>query len=287
MNESHNSVVDDISIEIGVHDLSALATFRHKLPAAGRIYVNAVAGAGAAARIAAAAKLAEYGFQPVPHIAARRMASATALKDYFAQLTAAGVVEVLIIGGDVPKPLGPFTSALDVIESGIPQEFGIGRVGIAGYPDGHPGISNATLQDAMQQKLAACQRHRIEPYVVTQFSFQADSIIRWCREFQDNHPDIDVHAGIPGPARLATLLRFANICGVQSSARKLLANRTIGLDLLRGAAPWAQLSAIEKYRADTQRNISAHVFTFGGLKEAVGWLDQVRSGVVNEERLKI
>lgn len=284
---ANHSVVDDIAVEIGVHDLRALAKYRQKLPANGRIYINAVAGTGAAARIEAATKLTGYGFQPVPHVAARRMQSAAVLEDYLSQLSTAGVSEVLIIGGDIPVPMGPFASGLDVIESGIPEKYGIGRIGVAGYPDGHPMLCNAVLQEALRQKISACRARQIEPYVVTQFSFQADSIIQWCCNFHASYPDIDVHAGIPGPARLATLLRFARICGVQSSARKLLAHKTIGLELLRGAAPWAQLSAIEKYRADTQCNIFAHVFTFGGLQEFVGWLEQVRSGVAGEEVLKI
>lgn len=288
MNEQkeNRSVVDDFSVEIGAHDLSALAKYWDKLPANGRVYINAVAGAGAPARIKTAARLAQLGFQPVPHIAARRINSAAALDDYVSQFTTAGVSELLIIGGDVPEPLGPFASALDVIESGVPEKYGIERIGVAGYPDGHPGISGAILQDTLQQKIASCRDHQIEPYVVTQFSFQAESIIQWCSDFHEVFPDVYVRAGIPGPARLATLLRFAKICGVQSSARKLLKNKSVGLDLLRGTAPWSQLRALERYRSVTQRNISAHIFSFGGLREVVSWLEQVGSGAAVEEALK-
>ena len=270
--------LEGMSLEIGVHDLDALDRNRHQLPENGRVYVNAVAGEGAEARIKIAVQLRDFGFQPVPHIAARRMQSAKELDDYLAAFVErAGVREILVIGGDLDKPLGPYDSALDVIESRLPAKHGIGRIGIAGYPDGHPFIDDAVLGVALEAKLQACSATGIDSYVVTQFSFQAESIIDWCSAAQAKRPELHIHAGIPGPAKFGTLLRFAKICGVQSSVRKLMANKTMGLDLLRRAAPWKQIEAIGRYRIDTGQPLSAHLFTFGGVTESVSWLQQVRS----------
>lgn len=283
-----NVALDGLSLEIGVHDLDALAKHRGAIPRIDRIYINAVAGAGAPARIETARKLAEFGFQPVPHIAARRIVSANALDDYLSELSEkAGVQEILVIGGDVAEPLGPFASALEVIDSGILQKRGIQRIGIAGYPDGHPEIADDILRQALDAKLVACQAAGISAYAVTQFSFQADSIINWCGELHARHPNLMVHAGIPGPAKVATLMRFAKICGVQSSAKKLLANKKIGLDLLRGVAPTAQLEAIGQYRIKTGKSVYPHVFTFGGLQELVRWLEQLRTGGNGTNTIKI
>ena len=268
-----------LSLEIGVHDLEALEQNRRLLPTGGRIYVNAAAGENPETRITTAAQLTAYGYQPVPHIAARRMRTAEELDDYLGGFVQrAGVSEILVIGGDVTEPLGPYGDALDVIASGLTAKHGIRRIGIAGYPDGHPDIETRALNRALEAKLAACRKTATDPYIVTQFSFQARSIIDWCRAIHDKHPDLRIHAGIPGPAKLRTLLRFARICGVQSSMKKLLANKKTGLDLLRGAAPWEQLEAIGQYRLETGRPLSAHLFTFGGLIEAVSWLQQVRTG---------
>ena len=272
------SVAADYSLEIGVHDIGDFAQYRHKIPQNGRIYVNAVAGAGPAERIKTVVSISKFGFRPVPHIAARRFPSVAVLDDYLARLADAGVDELLIVGGDVPAAPGPFASALQIIESGMPEKYGIGRIGIAGYPDGHPTISNEILRDSLLAKIGACIERNIDPYVVTQFSFEAQSIIRWCREFHSRHPDTAVHAGIPGPARLATLLRFARICGVRSSAKKLLKNSKVGLDLLRSAAPSKQLIAIGQYRSDTGYDVSAHIFTFGGIKEVINWLEEFNCG---------
>lgn len=271
--------LEGMSTEIGVHDLEALDRNRHLLPESGRIYVNAVAGDGAEERIRLAAHLTEYGFQPVPHIAARRMRSAYELGDYLAAFAEhAGVREILVIGGDLASPLGPYESALDVITSGLPKKHGIKRIGIAGYPDGHPFIDSATLSEAREAKLSACRSAGIDPYIVTQFSFQAGSIIAWCRATHEKYPDLPIQAGIPGPAKLGTLIRFAKICGVQSSVKKLMANKKIGLELLRRAAPWRQMAAIGQYRLETGRPLTAHLFTFGGVTDSVDWLQLARSG---------
>ena len=121
---------------------------------------------------------------------------------------------------------------------------------------------------------------------MTQFSFQAISIVAWCRELHTRHSELAIHAGIPGPAKLATLLRFAKICGVQSSAKKLLKNKQVGIDLLRGAAPWEQVEAIGQYRLETGRRISTHIFTFGGVQEVASWLQQVRRGESGKNVIK-
>ena len=276
---NYSAALDGLSLEIGVHDLKALANHSDVLADDSQVYVNAVAGAGTDARVKTAEQLSQLGYRPVAHIAARRMVSADALDDYLGRLVKrAGVEDVLVIGGDIAKPLGPFESALDVIESGVLTTHGIKRIGVAGYPDGHPGVAQSVLRDALEGKIAACRIAGIEPYIVTQFSFQAASIITWCHAFHARHPTIAVHAGIPGPAKLATLMRFAKICGVQSSAKKLLANKKVGLDLLRGTAPWEQLDGIGAYKLETGLALTTHIFTFGGLEEVTKWLDDVRAG---------
>ena len=268
-----------LSLEIGVHDLEALERHRDRLPAGGRIYINAVAGEGGEARLQVAARLAAMGYQPVPHIAARRIPSADALSQYLAGFVErANIREILVIGGDLREPLGPYKSALDVIHSGLPVQHGIERIGFAGYPDGHPHIDSAILQQALEDKFDACKTANIDPYIVTQFSFRARAIIAWCHSLHARHPDLPVHAGIPGPAKLGTLIRFARVCGVRTSMKKLASNRKMSIDLLRRTAPWDQMEAIGRYRTDSGRPISAHLFTFGGLNEMAKWLQQVENG---------
>ena len=52
------------------------------------------------------------------------------------------VHRVLLLGGDEPKAKGPFADSLEILESGLLRDSGIREIGVAGYPEGHPRISN-------------------------------------------------------------------------------------------------------------------------------------------------
>src|SRR5476649_35343 len=91
-----------------------------------------------------ASALRAAGFNPVPHIAAREMASVEALDDFLARLrNEAGVTRVLLIAGDVARAKGPFKSSLDVGASGLIEARGIASVSVAGHPEGHPYLDTA------------------------------------------------------------------------------------------------------------------------------------------------
>jgi methylenetetrahydrofolate reductase (NADPH) len=86
-----------------------------------------------------ATALRRAGYNPVPHIAAREMASREALDDFLARLrNEADVRRVLLIAGDVALARGPFKSSLDACASGLLEARGIASVSVAGHPEGHP-----------------------------------------------------------------------------------------------------------------------------------------------------
>ena len=114
------------------------------------IYVSAVPAHPLTMQIDTAASLAAAGYEPVPHIAARRFASGAELDRHLGRLSDdAGVRRVLVIGGDLAAPAGPFFAAIEVIESGLLQSRGIVEVGIAAYPDGHPRLGATELDRAL------------------------------------------------------------------------------------------------------------------------------------------
>src|SRR2546421_12623765 len=70
--------------------------------------------------IETAAALRHAGFNPVPHIAAREIASREVLDDFLARSRGeAGVTRLLLIAGDVVAAKGPFKSSRDVVASGL------------------------------------------------------------------------------------------------------------------------------------------------------------------------
>src|SRR5215831_18434358 len=120
------------------------------------VYISFPPGQTYHGTVALAARLARAGFRPVPHVAARRIASREALDDYLARAAGeAGVDSALVIGGDSNRAVGAFDSSLALLETGLFQRHGIVHIGIAGYPEGHPQIAAAALDAA----LAAKQEH--------------------------------------------------------------------------------------------------------------------------------
>ena len=75
--------------------------------------------------IETAAALRHAGFNPVPHIAAREIASREVLDDFLARSRGeAGVTRLLLIAGDVVAAKGPFKSSRDVVASGLIEAHG-------------------------------------------------------------------------------------------------------------------------------------------------------------------
>src|SRR5256885_6296730 len=109
--------------------------------------------------VARARRLRRAGFRPVPHVAARRIASRHALEEYLARAAGeAGVDSALVIGGDSDRPSGPFDSSRTLLETGLFQRHGVVRIGVAGYPEGHPKIAATALETALAAKKSLAPR---------------------------------------------------------------------------------------------------------------------------------
>src|SRR5262249_12496043 len=94
-----------------------------------QVYLSAVPAHPLSAPVGYAVNTHATGLEPIPHLAARRIESASALDDLLARLAAeAGVRRLLIIAGDNDQSTGPYTSAIEVIESGLLQRYGIAEV---------------------------------------------------------------------------------------------------------------------------------------------------------------
>lgn len=236
------------------------------------VYVSAIPGRLREEQIAIAAQLRACGVEPVPHIAVREFPSADAVEQHLSRLTAqAGVRRLLIIGGDRTEPAGPFHAAVELIESGLLQACGIEEIGVAGYPDGHPRITSDELDRALAAKLEGAVQTGLRVEIVTQFGFAAEPILRWLGRLRDIGIDHPVRVGLAGPATLSSLLRFAQICGVKTSAQALtragLVKTMFGLTAPdRVVRPLAEVCAGEELG-----EVTPHFYSFGGLAGAIRW----------------
>jgi methylenetetrahydrofolate reductase (NADPH) len=253
-----------------------IAAFAAVAAPATPVYVSAVPSRPPEEQIAVARRLHVRGFEPVPHLAARNFESVVALDDYLARMTEeAGVRRLLVIGGDRDTPAGGFHHAIEVIESGLPQSRGIREIGIAGYPEGHPRIAAAEIDRLLAAKIEAAAATGLAVHIVTQFAFSPAPILAWVARLRERGIEQPVRIGIAGPASVATLLRFAAICGVAASARALARNAGLARQLFGASAPDAIIRALAGAQLG---EVAPHFFTFGGLGATARWATAVAAG---------
>jgi methylenetetrahydrofolate reductase (NADPH) len=261
------------SLEATRPSASEVAELADAAPAGTRVYVSAVPTRSPFEAIESAVLLHKAGFEPVPHLAVRNFASADDLDEFLARATAeAGVQRVLVIAGDRDRPAGPFRSAVEVIDGGALRRHGITQVGIAGYPDGHPRISQQDLDRALADKINAAETTGMAVHVVTQFCFDAPTIVKWIKRLRDFGIEHPVRVGLAGPTSLSTLLRYAQRCGVRASAQGLARQAGLVRQLFALSTPDALVRALALAQLG---QIKPHFFSFGGLARAARWAEAV------------
>lgn len=262
--------------DIDARDLAA------QLPAGMPVYVHHSPCHRLAQSHAALKGIRAAGLEPVPHIAARRIAARAELDSFLERAAGdCGVSKVLLIGGDVPQPLGPYASGTDVLDEGLFGAHGIREVGLPGYPEGHPRIPGAVLEQALSSKLALVAAQGLRAYIVTQFSFAPARVVKYCGELARSFPAIPVYVGLAGPTEARTLLRFAQRCGVSASLRALQAQGMGAIRLVTHTDPRKQLAAVARHCLghESSNVVGAHFFSFGGTVRTVAWMNrEITSG---------
>jgi methylenetetrahydrofolate reductase (NADPH) len=261
------------SIEISPRDDFAGERLRELLDPGMTVFVNHPGSVTHHDIVAACARLRHAGFDPVPHIAVRRLASFTQASDFLQRAAAeAAVKAALIIGGDPDHPVGPFPDAYDLLASGLVERHGLHAVAFAGYPEGHPRIASRTLNEVLRAKMEFARRQGLEVSLVTQFGFDAAPILRWIASLRTQDIVCPVRVGIAGPATVATLAKFAVRCGIGASLRALARGHTAFARILAEAGPDALIGGLVA-EEDPRRPIDGlHVFTFGGVRRTAEWI---------------
>jgi methylenetetrahydrofolate reductase (NADPH) len=270
------SLLRGFSLEMTGRDAADLGPARAAVPAGTRVNVTYLGNEDLALRVAAARAIAGHGLVPVPHLSARRLTSRDDLAEHLTRLRPR---EVFVIGGDPARPHGPFPDALSVIESGLLEEHGVRRVSIAGYPEGHPGIPDEVLWPALAAKHAALTARGLAGDVITQFGFDVDPVLDWVQSVRERGIDAPIRIGVPGPAGVRRLLRYAARFGVGTSAA-IAAKYGLSLtDLVATAGPGRFLRALASdYHPATHGRIALHFYTFGGLRATAEWIGEFGFG---------
>lgn len=264
------------SIEIPARTIIGSSELADLVPRGTRVYIPDVSNDSEATRAAAAKRLHDLGYIAVPHLAARRLTSRLALENTVKTFTQqAGVSDMLLIAGDA-APHGEFTSSLDVLETGILDRYGIAQIGIAGHPEGNPNVPEAVVLQALKLKADFQARSDAKLRIVTQFGFDADAIIRWTASLQQEGIILPVHLGVSGPTKIATLIKYAALCGVGNSLN-FLKKRAGSLGaLMSGFSPEDIVTPIENHALSSVDFPikQLHLFAFGGIRATSTWLEE-------------
>jgi len=265
------------SLEMGADTPEDARAIAGLLPAGTPVYVNHLPQRDLSHTLKALIALREANLEPVPHIAARRVAARAEARDFVEKaVRLAGVAKFLLIGGDVPAPLGPYADGAQLLAEDFLAGSGLTQVGLPGYPEGHPRIATTDLNRALEEKLELAARQGLGASVVTQFSFAPNRIVEFCADLARRAPGVPVYVGLAGPTNPVALLRFAQRCGVSASLRALQAEGMRAVRLFTHVDPSDQLVALARHaRSGSASNVvGVHLFSFGGVARTARWMNE-------------
>ena len=239
------------------------------LPAGSRVTVTASPAHGQARTIDVAERLAASGYEVIPHLSAKMTGGRRELAAFVDRLAAAGIAEAFVVGGDVSPPAGPYHEAGDLLDELAGLDHPFTRIGIGGYPEGHPLASDDRLLEALRRK----QPHAA--YVVTQLCFDAGVLGEWMRTIRAEGVDLPVVVGLPGVVERRKLAEISLRTGVGASLRYLRKNRRQLIALVRSRRydPTALTRAVaERLDDDGVPAAGAHLFTFNQVDATYAWV---------------
>lgn len=231
------------------------------------ITVTASPGKGLEATFELAERLTARGYAVVPHVAARMVSGRSELQEICDRLVGNGIRRVFVPGGDA-EPAGDYPDALSLLEDLVALGRPFAHVGIAGYPESHPTISDDLTVQAMWDK----RRHAT--HIVSNLTFDPGAVKAWLQRMRKRGVTTPLLLGIPGPVDRTKLLGMATKIGVGESTRFLAKHKGT---FARLAAPGGFTG--ERFLAGCAPALGTptafveglHVFTFNQIAETEAW----------------
>ena len=281
--EQIRNAADGWSIEVTPAGATKIDSFARCLAPGTIVNVTFLPGTDPMDTAVVTKRLCDDGMKAVPHIAARSLQSADQLDSFLAAVTKdTGIDEVLVIGGGVDRPVGAFDNSLQVLETGLLQKHGIRRVGVAGHPEGSPDIGDDAIAAALGAKNALAVREGFEMYIETQFCFEADVVLDWEKRIRAMGNRLPIRVGIPGPATIKTLFRFAQISGIGPSMRFITKQARNVTKLMTVQSPHQLLADLAVGMANDPECLikQFHFYPFGGFALTADYARAIAAGEI-------
>ena len=281
--EQIQAAASDWSIEVTPTGATKIDSFADCLAPGTTVNVTFLPGSDPMDTVAVAQRLHNDGMKPVPHLAARSLKDADQLDALLSAFTKqAGVSEVLVIGGGVDNPVGQFASSIEVLNTGLIQKYGINDIGVAGHPEGSPDISDDEIIEALALKNELAKRDGLNLYIETQFCFEADIVLAWEKSIRAAGNNLPIRVGIPGPATIKTLFRFAQVSGIGPSMRFIAKQAKNVAKLMTVQSPHILLDDLAEGMAADQNCMIKHFhfYPFGGFAKTAAYAQAIADGQI-------
>ncbi len=275
--EAVQNLLSNCSIETTPNVYKKYGSFLDFVPTKNNIYVTYLPDEDMDKVIDTCKKLKLEGYNVIPHLPARTIANHYELEKYIKALAEdCGCTKILVIGGGGNQK-GNIRSSIEILESDLLSKYNYKEVGLAGHPEGNPDVKQKDLDNAIIKKNQFSKKADFKMYLATQFFFEAKSLKEWEVHLKSLNNELEIHAGIPGPATLKTLLSYATSCGIGNSIRFLSKQALNITKLATTKSPDKLIYDLASYQLENPNTKlkKIHFYAFGGIKKTSEWLKAV------------
>ena len=270
-------LINDYTIETTPNVYNKIESLSEYLPPGSDVYITYLPDEDPKRVINTAKRITQEGLNAIPHLPARTIKDYNMLEKYIGSLSEeAGCKKILVVGGS-NKQIGNITSSLEILQSDLLSKFDFKQVGLAGHPEGHPHISDNDLDDIIIKKNHFSKNADYNLYFVTQFFFEAKAFKTWEEHINLLGNKLEIHAGIPGPANLKTLISYAKSCGIGNSI-KFLSQQSFNIaKIATSKKPDKLIADLAEYKFNTPSSklTKIHLYPFGGMKKTSQWMNTI------------
>ncbi len=241
------------------------------LPVGAPVSVTCSPVKGISATLELCERLIDRGHHVIPHLAARLVEGPEHTANLAWWVRRHGVTEVLIIGGDSPKP-NYYVEALTFMRDFLQSDSGVQTIGFAAYPDGNALIDSQKLHESLGAKQDLLASAGVKGLASTQMCFDAGKIRMWLRSERESGFTIPVNLGVPGVVDRTKLMTLGLRLGIGPSLRYLSKNKG---SLTRMFAPggYDPTKLITDLAPDAEQLgiVGIHSFTFNNIVDTASW----------------
>ncbi len=250
------------------------------IPKEAKLTVTASPQKGMEDTLRLAEQLASHGYHVAPHLSARLIEDNAHVEEILQRLYEAGIRDAFVVGGDAEEPAGEFTGAPELLEAMSKMGHELEEVGITGYPESHPILSDQTTKEAMYEKRPCAT------YAVSQICFDPDTISEWIRSVRERGVELPIYIGMAGAVSKRKLMSISSSIGLGASADFLqkYGNWFVRLLLPGGYNPDDLVEELAPHLGDPNSKVYGfHIYTFNEVQKTEAWRQGMLDRIEAEE----